>query len=481
MPRVSKGNIWSWEGTVSRTTYALVGTIGFAIKNNLDRWVARYFLPDAHSYFNYWAPLGKLARLTNLSRNEKQLLLALLFLAIPFIWVGVAMTVRRLREAGQPLWLACFFFLPFLNLLFFLALCLLPPKSSSPASEAAPWPRVRPLDPLIPRGKLASALVAIFVTTLIGLAAIWLGTVTIGGYGWSLFVALPFCMGLFSVLMYSYHEPRSFGSCMEVAVLPVGILGLLLLGVAVEGIICLLMAAPIALFLVMLGGTLGFVLQEHYWIHAHAPGTMAVILLALPSLFYGEQAAALQPPEFAVRSAVEIAAPPEKVWNEVVAFTEIGPPQELLFRAGVGYPIRAEITGTGVGAVRHCIFSTGAFEEPITEWDEPRLLKFTVTHTPEPLNELTPYGHISPPHLHGYFVSHAGQFLLTQLPDGRTRLEGTTWYQHTMWPATYWHWWSDYVIHRIHMRVLKHIRALAEAGTAQAVAGAALAADSSTR
>ena len=91
-------------------------------------------------------------------------------------------------------------------------------------------------------------------------------------------------------------------------------------------------------------------------------------------------------------------------------------------------------------------------------WDEPRLLKFGVTANPAPLDELTPYGHIDPLHLHGYFVSEKGQFLLTALPGGRTRVEGTTWYQHTMWPAAYWHLWSDYIIHRIHLRVLEHIR-----------------------
>lgn len=478
MPEVSRGNIWSWDGTVSRSTYALVGVIGFAIKNNLDRFVARYYLSGTHPYFNYWAPLGNLARLTNLSRDEKHLVLALLFLAIPFIWVGVTMTVRRLRDAGQPLWLTCLFFIPFLNVLFFGVLCILPPKQSSPQSDAAPWPSVRPLDRLIPRGKLASATVAILVTTLIGLAAAWLGTITIGSYGWSLFVALPFCMGLFSVLLYSYHEPRSFGSCMEVALLPVVILGALLLAVAVEGIICLIMAAPIALFLEFLGGTLGFYLQVHYWAPANKPAMLAMIVLALPWAFLGEHAAALTPPEFMVRSSVEIAAPPEKVWSEVVAFAEIAPPQELLFRSGIAYPIRAEISGWGVGATRHCIFSTGAFEEPITVWDEPRLLKFSVTKNPAPLNELTPYGHIEPRHLHGYFISHGGQFLLTELPHGKTRLEGTTWYHHTLWPATYWHWWSDYVIHRIHTRVLNHIRERVEGSAPQAVATAA---DSRTR
>jgi hypothetical protein len=62
---------------------------------------------------------------------------------------------------------------------------------------------------------------------------------------------------------------------------------------------------------------------------------------------------------------------------------------------------------------------------------------------------------------------------LTALPGGRTRLEGTTWYHHSMWPATYWHWWSAYVIHKIHMRVLNHIRERTEVASTQALAAEA--------
>jgi hypothetical protein len=175
-----------------------------------------------------------------------------------------------------------------------------------------------------------------------------------------------------------------------------------------------------------------------------------------------ERAAGLVPETFRVQTAIEVNAPPEKVWDQVVAFAEIPPPKEMLFRAGIAYPIRAEISGHGVGAVRHCIFSTGPFVEPIEIWDEPRLLKFGVTANPTPLQEWTPYAHIEPPHLHGYFVSEQGQFLLTALPVGRTRLEGTTWYRHSMWPAAYWHLWSDYIIHSIHLRVLRHIKLEAE-------------------
>ena len=67
-----------------------------------------------------------------------------------------------------------------------------------------------------------------------------------------------------------------------------------------------------------------------------------------------------------------------------------------------------------------------------------------------------------PKHLHGYFMSKEGQFELTRLANGHTLLAGTSWYQHGLWPAEYWRWWSDAIIHRIHLRVLNHIRTLAE-------------------
>ena len=100
--------------------------------------------------------------------------------------------------------------------------------------------------------------------------------------------------------------------------------------------------------------------------------------------------------------------------------------------------------------------------EPIEVWDESRLLRFRVSESPAPMAEWSPYGQIAPKHLHGYLVSKRGQFQLTPMPNGHTLVEGTTWYQHGLWPEAYWRWWSDAIIHRIHLRVLNHIRQLAE-------------------
>jgi len=218
------------------------------------------------------------------------------------------------------------------------------------------------------------------------------------------------------------------------------------------------MAAPLGLLLAALGGAVGYLVQRRPESASEARSITLGLIVAIPILMGIEFRFSPEPPLFAVHTAVEIDAPPEAVWQQVVAFTPIPDPEEWLFRWGIAYPVRAEIRG----AVRRCVFSTGAFEEPIEIWQEARLLKFSVTSNPPPMKELTPYASLHPPHLDNFLVSRRGQFLLERLPRDRTRLEGTTWYHHHLWPAGYWRIWSDFIIHRIHLRVLEHVKRLAE-------------------
>jgi hypothetical protein len=53
--------------------------------------------------------------------------------------------------------------------------------------------------------------------------------------------------------------------------------------------------------------------------------------------------------------------------------------------------------------------------------------------------------------------------VLEPLADGSTRLIGRTWYRMHMAPVPYWRFFGDRIIRTIHMRVLKHVAALAEA------------------
>jgi hypothetical protein len=160
------------------------------------------------------------------------------------------------------------------------------------------------------------------------------------------------------------------------------------------------------------------------------------------------------------------------VWQEVVAFPPIAAATPWWGRLGIAYPVAARIEGTGVGAIRYCEFSTGAFVEPITTWEPGRRLGFEVTAAPAPLVELSPWRRLAPPHLDGYLRSHRGEFRLVALPDGRTRLEGSTWYSVRMAPEGYWSVVSGWLIRRIHHRVLAHVAEQAERGPGELVAGA---------
>jgi hypothetical protein len=226
-----------------------------------------------------------------------------------------------------------------------------------------------------------------------------------------------------------------------------------------EGVICLIMAWPLAAAGAALGTWIAHTAPRRSKVHANAS---ASALALLPFAMIIEDELLPAPELHSVSSVIEIGAPPEAVWPNVVAFAHLPPANEGIFRLGLAYPIRAEIEGSGVGAVRRCVFSTGAFVEPITVWDEPRRLAFTVERNPPPMTELSPYGEIHPPHLDGYFWSERGEFRLEPLPGDRTRLIGTTWYRQKLWPATYWLTWSDYVIHAIHLRVLRHIQERSE-------------------
>ena len=79
------------------------------------------------------------------------------------------------------------------------------------------------------------------------------------------------------------------------------------------------------------------------------------------------------------------------------------------------------------------------------------------------MHEWSPYESVNAPHLAGNMRSKRGEFRLVRLPHGRTRLEGSTWYELDMFPQPYWTLWSDALVHRIHSRVLAHIKRLAEA------------------
>jgi hypothetical protein len=212
-------------------------------------------------------------------------------------------------------------------------------------------------------------------------------------YGSTLFLATPFVLGLVAAVVYGAAEPRGLNESMLTSLLALLIIAICILALAAEGVLCLLMAAPIAVLMNILGCWIGHSLARQR--RMRHVGLSALAVMAL--LFVSEHQRPTESAVRAVTTSVTTDADRETVWKNVVGFSDIRPPRELIFRAGIAYPLRARIDGAGVGATRHCVFSTGSFVEPITTWDAPAVLAFDVTAQPDPLTELSPYGRIDAP------------------------------------------------------------------------------------
>lgn len=372
--------------------------------------------------------------------------------SLPFLWIAISMSVRRAADAGMPPWLGLIVIIPLVNLFWMLNLCFFP---HSPNSTWQP----RNMEPSN-KDLAQDAALALGASIIAGGFVMAISVFFINAYGAALFVGTPLMMGMVTAYLLNRHYSRGYLISVSLGLAAIACGGMALLLFAVEGVICVAMALPILAPLGLLGGLLGKMIADTT--RRPAKELLAVVAV-LPGLAWAE-ALVMPPTEYEVVSTVEIDAPPAVVWDQVVAFPELDPPTEWYFRLGIACPMRARIAGSGVGATRYCEFTTGTFVEPITAWEPGRRLAFTVTEQPHPMFELTPYASIHPPHLDGALRSNRGEFRLIELPGGRTRLEGSTWYEIGMFPQSYWTLWSHDLIHRIHLRVLNHVKRNAERG-----------------
>src|SRR5439155_9724545 len=220
-------------------------------------------------------------------------------------------------------------------------------------------------------------------------------------YGLGMFVGMPFVMGLVSSVLHGQRQPRTLRQCLGVATLSVLVAAVTFVLFAIEGFICVLMMLPLAIPLALIGALIGYSIQRRPALRGYAPRTIGMPLIVLPILMSAERAAHLSPPEFAVTTIIEIDAPPRIVWPNVVSMPDLPPPRDWLFRAGVAFPIRTEIVGAGVGAMRRCVLSTGAMLETVEVWQPSRKLRFVVISTPPVMKEWSPWN-IHPPHLENF-------------------------------------------------------------------------------
>jgi hypothetical protein len=227
-----------------------------------------------------------------------------------------------------------------------------------------------------------------------------------------------------------------------------------------EGVICIVMAAPIIVPLHAAGYALGRH-QRCNSLRSHSKLMVSLIPLILvfgvySSLKRTDRVERIQTTE------VLIDALPEEIWPLLFEMESIGEPDTALFRAGVAHPVKIRSEGEFLGAGRECVLSTGVMHEQISILERNRFLRFEVLNTPPSMVELNPFGEVRAQHLSGFFEVEYGEFKMEVMPDGMTKLLGTSRYSHQFYPDAYWSLWTDKIVDDVHRRVMNRMKSRAE-------------------
>jgi len=289
-----------------------------------------------------------------------------------------------------------------------------------------------------------------------------LGLKQTGGYfGVAIFAGLPFATGVSSGVIVR-RAGGGFGQAVAAAMTLIGGVILILCGMLMEGIVCVVMAAPFGAALAFLGVVAGYFLARA----KKADGTLqSAAWLAIVAIVGVEGWHPPAPLEATTSSEVIIDAPPARVWAELHDIRDLPKTDNLLFQFGIAHPMGTVTDGQGVGAPRLCKLSTGDMPEIVTVWKPGQELRFKVLSTPPSMRETGFFGRtIDTTHIHSAYASLDGGFRLEPLPGGRTRVIGESHYLLNIAPASYWNLWTEGIVHLVQRRVLDHVKTRAEAG-----------------
>jgi hypothetical protein len=417
--------------------------------------LARPFTLTQSGWF-YVLPLPSLARQTIYSGTILTAMVLMSALACMVIvgWLLTALAFGRAADANISAWIAAWALAPIVQIPVMLALCLFPSR------PARPHPAPGRED--IGAGEWAAAAQGILTGIGLTVLAVAVGALVFGTYGYGMFLVSPFIIG--ATTAYLANRKRDLGASRTVQLILIALMlgGIALIVSALEGVICIVLASPLAIGLALLGGLLGRAIAIY---SRRSPPQQTAFGLALVPLMFAVESFLPPAIHFETQSTIEINAAPEAVWTALVHTDLSEAPVPLLFRLGVAYPLRGEILGEGVGAVRRGEFSTGTAHERVTEWVPNRKLAFVMTNQVPAMRELSPYAHVHAPHVSGYFSTTYTSFELLPRVDGGTDVVERTTHELRLEPVLYWSPLAHWVVSENNARVLAHMKRNAERQT----------------
>ena len=438
---------FSFSGRIKPPAYALWSLATFFSQHVIVFavfWaVSRPLTPD---WWFWIAPLRELVRLDAVP--DLILLWALAYLLVS-AWVLAALAFRRAADSGVSEWIAAYAIVPLVQIAVISALCVLPSRAE-PAPVLARSPSPDSGWAPVVQGMIAGIALMLF--------AVAVGALVFGAYGFGIFFASPFVIGATTGYLVNRGSNIGEGRTAALVVGATALGGVALIVAALEGIVCIVFAAPLAFFAAVVGGMLGRAIALHS--RRSAGQTLSGVVL-LPLVFALESILSVTT-TFETYQTIVIKAPPDAVWRAIVQMKTMDEPPALPFRLGVAYPLGGEIIGEGVGAVRRGEFSTGTALERVVEWLPDRKLSFVVLNSVPAMRELSPYHHVHAPHVVGYFQTTSVSFEILSRTNGDTELVERSSHELKLDPVLYWLPMARWVVRENNARVLAHIRHQAE-------------------
>jgi hypothetical protein len=436
----------SMKGEISPLVYAATAPLLLLSQHGMVALAYRWRgVPLALDQEFWLLPLRRLAVLPGLSPLAAGLAFAL---SLAVLWVLAWLSFRRASRARWGYGLAALSIVPALQLPAVAMLALMPRGAVQPEAEAGEKRREGANASHIAQGVLAGVAIIVF--------AVLVSAVTFGAYGWGLFVLTPFTVGLTTGHIANRRVALDLGSTVAIGVGAAALGSLALVMFALEGLACIIMAAPLGAAVAAIGAAIG---------HRTSPGYRHdrpfLTVAFLPAVFALEAA---MPPSVTIETdeAIHISAPPAAVWRALTSDQPISAPIGLVGEAGLAIPLRGRLLGEGVGAERLGEFSTGIARERVTAWVPGRRLAFTVIEQPPAMEEMSPYRRVHAPHVRGYFDTGETRFDLEPLPGGQTRLTVRASHVLRIDPVPYWAPIARWAVRENAGRVLRAIRERAE-------------------
>ncbi len=225
-----------------------------------------------------------------------------------------------------------------------------------------------------------------------------------------------------------------------------------------EGVICVVMGAPVILVFSSLGGLAGASDA------ARNPVVMPVLLL-LPYVLAPIEARRSPPQRFVETvAAIDIDAPPSVVWTLVTSVDSIRAEETrpaLFTRIGFPRPISATLSAPGIGGIRRARFEHGlTFTETVTTWEPDSLLSFTIRPNTDSIPPTTLDPHVT---IGGrFFDVLTGTYEIHRIGPSRTHLVLRSRHRVSTPFNLYAEWWADRIMRSVQDNILAVHRLRAE-------------------